>query len=407
MERKFDCNVFIVDEPMGRGKTSAAINYINSTEDSRFLVITPYLKEVAKYKKLCRGKAFVEPDWGKGSKLCSLKDYIRDGRNIVSTHALFQRFDNELIELCKMMGYTLIMDEVTQVVDQFDLSHYDEANLLENYVYTEEDTHLMHWKDEAKDYTGIFSDIKRLCDMESLAVYGNDVAMWLFPIQAFNAFKVILILTYMFHAQIQRYYYDYYKLPYSYLHVDGDDISNYSFSVEACPHTYDYANLITVLEHTKLNDIGNVPFSLSKSWYDKALKSVLIKQLKDNVYNFFYNIARGKSEDNMWTTFKSHKPEVSGKGYTKGFLELNARATNQYREKKYIAYTVNVFLNPVIKQFFLSHGVEVDEEGYALSEMLQFIWRSAIRDGKPITVYVPSYRMRKLLTGWIKENSVS
>ena len=37
--------------------------------------------------------------------------------------------------------------------------------------------------------------------------------------------------------------------------------------------------------------------------------------------------------------------------------------------------------------------------------MLQFIWRSAIRDGKEIWVYIPSIRMRNLLKQWIKQNS--
>ena len=37
--------------------------------------------------------------------------------------------------------------------------------------------------------------------------------------------------------------------------------------------------------------------------------------------------------------------------------------------------------------------------------MLQFIWRSAIRNGEEIWVYIPSIRMRNLLKQWIEENS--
>lgn len=43
------------------------------------------------------------------------------------------------------------------------------------------------------------------------------------------------------------------------------------------------------------------------------------------------------------------------------------------------------------------------EEQFALSEMIQFIWRSAIRDNKPIKLYIPSVRMRNLLEKWIEE----
>lgn len=58
-------------------------------------------------------------------------------------------------------------------------------------------------------------------------------------------------------------------------------------------------------------------------------------------------------------------------------------------------------MNPLVKNFFLDNGVEVEEDSYALSEMVQLIFRAAIRDGKPITVYFPSKRMRELLEDWL------
>ncbi len=39
---------------------------------------------------------------------------------------------------------------------------------------------------------------------------------------------------------------------------------------------------------------------------------------------------------------------------------------------------------------------------YALSILVQWIFRSAIRNGREIWVYVPSARMRYLLTRWIE-----
>ena len=81
------------------------------------------------------------------------------------------------------------------------------------------------------------------------------------------------------------------------------------------------------------------------------------------------------------------------------------RATNEYRDRNCVAYLMNRYMNPIVKNFFLQHNVNVDEDGYALSEMLQFIWRSAIRQGREIWVYIPSIRMRNLLKQWIEENS--
>ena len=76
-------------------------------------------------------------------------------------------------------------------------------------------------------------------------------------------------------------------------------------------------------------------------------------------------------------------------------------------DRNCVAYLVNKYWNPFVKSFFTSKGIAVDEDAYALSEMLQFIWRSAIRDGKPINWYVPSSRMRHLLEKWIEENSIA
>jgi hypothetical protein len=33
--------------------------------------------------------------------------------------------------------------------------------------------------------------------------------------------------------------------------------------------------------------------------------------------------------------------------------------------------------------------------------MIQWIWRSAIRDGEEVYLYIPSKRMRTLLTDWM------
>ena len=46
---------------------------------------------------------------------------------------------------------------------------------------------------------------------------------------------------------------------------------------------------------------------------------------------------------------------------------------------------------------------EIDENKYALSEMIQWIWRSAIRNGEDIYIYIPSRRMRDLLLEWLND----
>lgn len=401
-----NCNVKIVDMIMGAGKTSAAINYINNAdEDTRFLYITPYLDEVKRIKEACKVKKFIEPPV-MGTKLRGLKKYMSRGKNIVSTHALFQRFDEEVIDLCRAKNYTLIMDEVANVIDRYDISKEDFCMLRQNYI--EVDDHgFVRWREGADDYHGKFEIEKNLCNMGSLAYYGGEVLMWLFPIKAFDAFRDIYILTYMFHAQIQRCYYDFHGLPYSYVYVMGDSPENFQFTNEVVEvPKKDYEQLINVLEEQKMNQIGDREYDLSKTWYERNQNNGAMKELKNNTTNFFINKTKTKSSENLWTTFKEQKDKIKGNGYAKGYESLNARASNKHKDRISVAYLVNRYMNVGVKNFFLTHGIEVDEEAYATSEMLQFIWRSAIREGKSIRIYMPSIRMRRLLYKWISENTI-
>ena len=238
--------VYIVDKPMGSGKTCSAINYINTADKKeRFLIITPYISEVERYQRECPLRKFVEPYKRHGKKLNGIKDLIRQGRNIVSTHALFQRFDKEIIDLCSVLNYTLIMDEVADVVRDTQYSEDDINNLLNVYCDYDEKTGLLIWRDSQKDYHGKFDDAKNMSELGGLALARGKMLMWLFPIEVFKAFQKIYILTYMFNAQIQRYYYDYYNIKYSFIHVAGDAINNYHFTEEETPDFYyDYNKLV-------------------------------------------------------------------------------------------------------------------------------------------------------------------
>lgn len=62
-----------------------------------------------------------------------------------------------------------------------------------------------------------------------------------------------------------------------------------------------------------------------------------------------------------------------------------------------MAYIANRFTQHYIKQFFKAHDVEINEDKLALAELVQWIWRSAIREEKDVQLYIPSERMRRLL----------
>lgn len=395
----------VIDSIMGSGKTTSVINYINNnTNNNKYIYVTPYLNEVNRIINSCKKKEFKQPE-EIGSKINGIKQLLARGENIVTTHSLFHLFDDEIIELCYSQDYILFMDEVTEVVEPYELVYQDIEVLLRDFV-TIDDKNMLIWREDKADYpsNGKFAEAKRLCENGSLAMYGGNVVVWLFPIKVFEAFTHSYILTYMFDGQIQKYYYDFFDLEYNYMHVEGDSIATYHF-VDGADKKDDKGNLgklINIVSNEKMNLIGDINFSLSKTWYKNHSDDILISTLNNNVYNYFRNVLKSSSEENMWTTFKEYRSLIKGKGYAKGFVPLNARATNDYAGRHNVAYLVNRYFNPVLKQFFINNNIEINEDLYALSEMLQFIWRSAIRNGEPINLYIPSSRMRNLLINWIK-----
>jgi len=394
--------VNIVDALMGQGKTSALINFINaSAPDVKFLYITPYLTEVQRIIDRCSSKKFKQPE-KYGRKKTGIKYLFEKGVNIVSTHSLFRDFDQEIIDLAYNNNYTLVMDEVADVIEPLAISRDDLATLREKYTEVIEG-HILKWT--AENYEGKFEEYKRLCDIGCVGIYNDNAILWLFPIATFKGFREIYILTYIFQAQTQKYYFDFYGVEYRYLYITGSSVNGsdpYQLTNE--PQVYDYsryANLVKIIDNEKLNQIGELDGSLSASWYKRNKDNRLMSVIKNNLINYFSHHTKTNSKFTLWTTFKDYQQQLKGKGYTKGFVPSNMRATNDYKDRTAIAYCINKYFNPYIKNFFIQNGIEIDEDAFALCEMLQWIFRSAIRVEHEIHAYIPSKRMRIILKGWL------
>lgn len=395
------CKIYVVDSIMGSGKTSAAINKMNKDVKNNYIFITPYLDEVQRIINNCTNKHFVQPEHKGKGKLNSLHYLLGNRYNIASTHALFQHYNSYTKDLLKQGNYTLILDEVCQVVEIVNLSKSDLENILKSHAHIEDN--LLIWDD--KDYIGRYEDIKTMALNKCLVVYNGNLLMWNFPVEIFKSFKEAYILTYMFKAQQQKYYYDFYNVKYEYLRIKNNN-GYYIFSndISVPDYIHSLKDRINILQDDKLNSIGDDYYSLSSSWFSREQNTrnkFLLKALRNNLLNYFTNKTKSNSSEAMWTTFKDNKKALSGKGYTKGFVSVNARATNEFRHKKNLAYCANIFLNPIIKQFFQTKNVKIYEETYALSELIQWVWRSAIRDEENINIYIPSSRMRDLLIDWL------
>ncbi len=394
--------VNVCDAIMGSGKTESAITLIREDAEHRYIFITPYLTEVERVKKSCDNRDFKSPQNRGLGKLNDLHVLLAGGENIASTHALFETYNDQTIELIRNGNYRLILDEVFQAVQIVPISPADLRMLRGNMMYVD-DKLRVHWVGDS--YEGRFEDLRDMCMTGNVILYNDCLLLWKFPVEVFQAFDEVIILTYMFDAQVQKYYFD----------VNGIEVRKigtvcdegvYRFSAEQHTPLYikDIPVKVHVVDDQKLNKIGEPYTSLSVSWYRGAKGTPgqpLLRQLQGNLVNLFRNKYASPTDKNLWTTFKDFMEPLKGKGYTKGFVSCNVRATNAYRDRDKLAYCVNIYYNPLLKGYFQEQGVEVREDEYALSEMIQWVWRSAIRDGHEIWIYIPSRRMRELFCGWL------
>lgn len=215
----------VIDSLMGTGKTSWAIQFMNEADadSDKFIYITPFLNEVERVKKSVNNREFVQPETSrKKNKQEHLKELVAEGKDIVSTHALFKKADDALIELIEMENYTLILDEVMNVIEQESVTAHDLKYLTDpNYdgeplLFVKPDGFAV-WTD--KSYDGKFNSIKSLAESGNLMVYKDEeeklkAIYWTFPVGAFKAFDQVLVLTYMFDGQMQKYYYDMFNIDY-------------------------------------------------------------------------------------------------------------------------------------------------------------------------------------------------
>jgi hypothetical protein len=400
---KKDNKITVIDSIMGSGKTSWAIQMMKEAPAlQNFIFITPFISEIDRVIEAVPERHFVQPSAknNKGAKLQGLKLLLAQGQDIASTHALFQRCDEEVIELLKASNYTLILDESMNMVERANINKDDIDILFKSDTIVEDEQKWIEWVGTSRHYSGGLKEVKEACFLGNLYHDSKDFYMWTFPQEVFETFNKVYIMTFMFKGQIQKYYLDIFNTEYDYKSVgmvNGRyEVLEYTEGIDLT----DIKKLIHVYDGS-LNNIGDGEYTLSKTDITKMKAKPTFKVLQKNISNYFRNIAKSKSSDNMWTTFKDLKGSLKGDGYTKGFVPCNARATNDFREKTTMAYICNRFSHPYIIKFFIANGVTVDDDAVALSELVQWIFRSAIREGKEVNLYIPSERMRRLLKNWL------
>lgn len=408
MEMRSKPNITVIDSIMGSGKTSWAIQYINDHPEKNFLYITPFLDEVGRVIESTKHRQPFHQPVNKGTgKLNSLSALLEAGKNIASTHELFRSLNADCREKIQQHGYTLILDEVLDVIDTSSCKKIDIEMMKKAGLISVEPDGEVKWNPKYADYDGTFSKIREMTERGILFYDGNTTLIYQLNPAIFLQFTQVFIMTFMFRASVFRYYMDLNNVSYAIKSIcrlkeeDGINSERYDLVPYYRADVSKYREKIHIYSGSLNQFMAQRPTSLSAQWYHTSGNKCYITKIKNNLYNYIRHIHNAKVNEVMWTCFKSDMHKLKGQGYTKGFVPCNCRATNEFSEIKICCYCINLFLNPTITRFFDSKGVYVDQDQYALSEMIQWIWRSAIRNGEDIHVYIPSDRMRRILYDWL------
>ena len=410
---------------MGAGKSTAAINHMNAHPHKKFIYVTPYVDETKRVKAACPALRFALPSSAKEEfdhqKRQHFKHLLTCGMNIATTHVLFSLCDAEMIQFIEEQDYTIIIDEAIGVLDKIPAKS-DDVQMAMSSPWFQcvdcDDGQVHEIVVTDKEYNGVWmKDLKMYASSHQLVALKDDdgedkLYCWMFNAKLLQAANEIFILTYIFESSPMCYLLQMEQLEYRHTYVvkAADGSLRFSTVERYTPeYTRTLRDKIHIVQSARMNRIGDRDNALSINWLKNAVKTKKdgrIDDLQRNLSNYFNNIHRGTDpEQKLWSTHSVAQYALKGKGYTNRFLAFNARATNDYRSATVLAYCANVYMPLWEKRYYEKQGVTVDENAYALSTLIQWIWRSAIRDGEEIWIYIPSKRMRTLLENWLDEVS--
>lgn len=373
------------------------------------------------------------------SKIDSFNDLLAKGRDIAVTHSTFLNATSETVELIHQGEYILILDEALDVVVDFNdvasvgnsveqiLKSKDIEVLIRDKLISVADNGLVTWI--GGDYSGTkFSEVERLAKLNRLYCVNGSMMVCVFPPEVFRAFKEVYVMTYLLEGTFIKYYFDIFGIQYEKRAICKEDdnyvLTDYSIDLDL-GFRQRCKELVKVCDEKRLN-AGYRRTAFSKSWFDRAMnQDGVIRRLRTDMRYFFEIYAGAKSKDNLWTCPEAHKTKVQGKGYTcvrqmtkdeknyppekraekekelACFISLNARSTNDYKDRWALAYCYNMYMSPKMAHFFNNCGFPVNEELFAIACFIQWLFRSRIRDGENVVIYIPSSRMRDLFNSWL------
>lgn len=406
----------VVDALCGAGKTTWIFKHIMANKDKEWIFCSPYLNETGEGKvkgriqKELPEMRFLSPESSPSKKASFLRG-VGQNRNIAITHALFTGFSLDVAKVLEDKNYHLVIDETIDLITFYDDVKGDDVKIMIEWgMVLVGDKGRIDWNyTKYPDYNGRDNDIKELCDLGCLWLYGDNVMLQRIPPLALQACKSVTILTYMFEGSLMSAWMELNNIEWEY--YNPPTLKPAKQLKEEMRDKLYLVKPSSVIDKMQTDTNGYPIHSVfNMSWY-KAASVPELNEVKASIESTIkHNMISGNV---FWTTFKQWELVLKGKGYTKGvrvdwldgvrptFLSKNTRASNEYRDCTKCIYTVNIYPNGSIESHLKTHGVTINRDLYALSELIQFVFRGAIRCNQDMDLLILSNRMRCLFETWL------
>lgn len=408
----------IIDEAMSSGKTQGLIKWMTENPQSKYLYVSPMLDEVEnRIPDDCESLEFVSPNTiehkTKGKHLLEL---LKEGHNVSFTHSLFKDLTREHLYWIEIRGYVLVIDEEVSFIERYDkytlgdIVSLEEQKLIE---IDENDLGRVKWKwDTMRDDTK-YSALRTMCDLQMVYCSKRDRDMMVIhlPIELITSASRVIVSTYLYEGSIMHKF------------MEMKNIKSVPFGDVQLGKTTQEVKQIAKDHITWIPDTRTVKkvrgYRLTTTWWNKDATPSQLKAVDAAIKSVCRSSGYSK-EYVMWTVPKSatkgaklskgerkkklNSKSISVLGYShqECYVSCNAKATNKLSHKKVLVHAYNRHPPQVVRAYLEDYGFPIDIDQYALSELVQWVWRSAIRNGEDVHISILSNRMRDLFRRWLE-----
>lgn len=401
--------ITFINDICGSGKTSVIIKEINkSTEDVKFVYATPFLTEAARIVDACPTKDFQEPsssdtaDGGCLPKIVDFENKLNQGHNIACSHELLRGL---LLADIDYSNHVLVLDEVLELASTYKkLSFKDVTKLLEyEQVVIDPETKQIKTTPSFMPIPDLMREQIKFIDNGCLYLSDRNVVILQLPMDILFRFKEVIVMSYLVEGSWLYQMLSKTNANVSVKMVD-DSVSSFipydsAIATQRAKKAYD---LISVYkpqpgannEYDKILNICTLSFSATT----KKMSDLGSRKIGKLIKNFLMNHLNARQGTTIISCFDK---KIIVPSFQRSYLAFNSRATNEYGDTNVLVYLIDKNQNQILQAWFnQTSKITVNANMADLDAMIQWIFRSAIRNGKPVTLFLPSPKMRKLLEQW-------